>query len=1069
MKIMNRYDNNTDITEVATEDLEKMMLMIGHDEDTLKILRDEHGNENRYRNELIDYIIDFALERGFDDDQPYYNSLYWFFRGSQTNAEREAETEEFINGMMNIGYQPKIKHIGVPHAPKHTRPPVRYVDTDDYKRRQQKKVDDRFFNDLRSHPRVEYDPLTKLMRSTLNKKFVDSVRKESDQIKTSKVNYKQMLDKLIRERPILRPLPPGELLELKPYSLQLFEKNNRDLIDYFETFGHEFTSKNDEYLTVNKPNDEVKALAAYQMKKYHGSHIENKTRDKNPIVVYYLNEIHKLDDIFNYLENTVYKNERKPFKITFNLSGIFEIPKKLGDEITEYTYEDREICPTKYKNDSNIPILIQLNDELNRVKFYIESILFNYSTTESNVKLIYVTSIAFTVSRLVKVTGKVSLPKELVSSKMIIADNDDDGLCWYRFLSICLNPQLKNTKKYDLAKRTSAARKLLCMDHGVSYSTKPTKVAQSIINSFNGMSIEEMKESAMKNHINVNIYSYDKDSHCYDIQDQWYDESNQNTFNALLYSDGVVCHIMFIIDAEKLTKIFICPKCNSYVVRNENRHGSERMKKHMDHCDGKFHKKFIPERISEPYCPHILNHPVYEFCLAHDLEWKPQSLYMTYDFETMERKVDIKCGESTVINSELIPLSVSCCVKSSSDTLTEHFDARDKNFIPEWIKFMFKQSVKLVKDKIKFLSEMVHIDDIEKLHKLDRNLYTVTVFGYNSTRFDSNLFKEYLNYEYDNMKWTVDNTSLIGSPSAMKQFIIKWGMYGLRFIDAQSFVSGGTLKQFGEDFGGESNSDDDESNSVKDAADDDDNKKSKLVKGVFPYEAINSDNFDDVLKKSEPFSHDDFYSYLNQKNLLDDDGYEIYLKDSEKFKTRWDYLLSYNDNDVKMMIKPIDKLIEMNSKYGVDLLSNLSLSRNASEIKYAMAYKDFDPHVDYSIVNESNTFKPTLKWWEYKCDCYYKQDEEYNRKHKDSSRDLDKCVSVDDFESFMKMYNDPLLGKCHLCGEHFTYYNKPTLDRIDNEIGHELRNCKLACEVCNKIRSNSDLEVTRLRIQLKED
>ncbi|KAK8839370.1 hypothetical protein M9Y10_032306 [Tritrichomonas musculus] len=509
---MNRYDNNTDITEVATEDLEKMMLMIGHDEDTLKILRDEHGNENRYRNELIDYIIDFALERGFDDDQPYYNSLYWFFRGSQTNAEREAETEEFINGMMNIGYQPKIKHIGVPHAPKHTRPPVRYVDTDDYKRRQQKKVDDRFFNDLRSHPRVEYDPLTKLMRSTLNKKFVDSVRKESDQIKTSKVNYKQMLDKLIRERPILGPLPPGELLELKPYSLQLFEKNNRDLIDYFETFGHEFTSKNDEYLTVNKPNDEVKALAAYQMKKYHGSHIENKTRDKNPIVVYYLNEIHKLDDIFNYLENTVYKNERKPFKITFNLSGIFEIPKKLGDEITEYTYEDREICPTKYKNDSNIPILIQLNDELNRVK-------------------------------LVKVTGKVSLPKELVSSKMIIADNDDDGLCWYRFLSICLNPQLKNTKKYDLAKRTSAARKLLCMDHGVSYSTKPTKVAQSIINSFNGMSIEEMKESAMKNHINVNIYSYDKDSHCYDIQDQWYDESNQNTFNALLYSDGVVCHI----------------------------------------------------------------------------------------------------------------------------------------------------------------------------------------------------------------------------------------------------------------------------------------------------------------------------------------------------------------------------------------------------------------------------------------------------------------------------------------------------------------------------------------------
>ena len=648
-----------------------------------------------------------------------------------------------------------------------------------YQSGKQKREDNKFFKDLRLHPIIQHDPLSKLVRNMLGKKFTDNINKESSQIKTSKVNYRMMLDKLITERPILRPLPPGELLELKPYSKQLFEKNNEDLIDYFKTFGHDFKSKSNEYLTINEPNDEIKALAAFRNKKYHGTHIENKILKKNPIVVYYLNEIHKLEDIFNYLENTVYKNERKPFKITFNLSGVFETPKNNGDFITEYTYEEREINTTKYNNDNNIPILIQLNDELNRVKYYIESVLFNYSTTESNVKLIYVTSISFTISRLVKVTGKVSLPDEIVRSKLIITDNDDDGLCWYRFLSICLDPKFGNTKKYDLTKRTSAARKLLCMDHGVSYSTKPTKAAKSIIDSFKGMPLEEMKESAMKNHINVNIYNYDKDTHRYDIQEQWHDEANDNTYDALLYSDGMVCHIMYIINAEKLTNIFICPKCKSYVVRDENRHGSERMKKHIVHCDGKFHKKYIPERISEPYCPHILNHPVYEYCLAHDLEWKPQKLYMTYDFETMEHKVDIKSGKSTVINSELIPLSVSCCVKSSSSTLTEHFDARDDNFIPEWIKFMFTQSVTLVKDKIKFLSEMVHIDDIEKLHKLDRNLYTVTVFGFNSARFDSNLFKEYLNYEYGDMKWNVDNTSLIGSPSAMKQFIIKWGMYGL--------------------------------------------------------------------------------------------------------------------------------------------------------------------------------------------------------------------------------------------------------------------------------------------------
>ena len=78
--------------------------------------------------------------------------------------------------------------------------------------------------------------------------------------------------------------------------------------------------------------------------------------------------------------------------------------------------------------------------------------------------------------------------------------------------------------------------------------------------------------------------------------------------------------------------------------------------------------------------------------------------------------------------------------------------------------------------------------------------------GFNSARFDSNLFKEYLNYRFDNVEWSVDNTSLIGTTSAMKQVVIKKGIYGLRFIDAQAFVSGGSLKQFGIYFGGESNS-----------------------------------------------------------------------------------------------------------------------------------------------------------------------------------------------------------------------------------------------------------------------
>ena len=87
--------------------------------------------------------------------------------------------------------------------------------------------------------------------------------------------------------------------------------------------------------------------------------------------------------------------------------------------------------------------------------------------------------------------------------------------------------------------------------------------------------------------------------------------------------------------------------------------------------------------------------------------------------------------------------------------------------------------------------------------------------------------------------------------------------------------------------------------------------------------------------------------------------------------------------------------------------------------------------------------------------------------HKDKQRNLDKCVSESDYERFVKMFNE-CEHCCYLCGERFTTENKPTLDRINNDIGHEITNCKLACVECNKLRSREDADITRLRIQLKQ-
>ena len=70
------------------------------------------------------------------------------------------------------------------------------------------------------------------------------------------------------------------------------------------------------------------------------------------------------------------------------------------------------------------------------------------------------------------------------------------------------------------------------------------------------------------------------------------------------------------------------------------------------------------------------------------------------------------------------------------------------------------------------------------------------------------------------------------------------------------------------------------------------------------------------------------------------------------------------------MIKPIDKLIEFNGQYNVDFISNISLSKNAASIKYGLAYKDFNPNVDYDVINKVNTFKPSRNWWTLKCSNY---------------------------------------------------------------------------------------------------
>ena len=124
----------------------------------------------------------------------------------------------------------------------------------------------------------------------------------------------------------------------------------------------------------------------------------------------------------------------------------------------------------------------------------------------------------------------------------------------------------------------------------------------------------------------------------------------------------------------------------------------------------------------------------------------------------------------------------------------------------------------------------------------------------------------------------------------------------------------------------------------------DDELKKELQKGVFPHDAINALNYEEVLSNTEPFSQKDFHDKLTNSDISDKD-YKAYLEDTKQFSNRWEYLKHYNIRDTECMINPIDNIIKLNWEHKVDTLFNHSLSSNAASIKYSNTYKDFDPNI----------------------------------------------------------------------------------------------------------------------------
>ncbi|KAA6377211.1 MAG: hypothetical protein EZS28_027262 [Streblomastix strix] len=479
---------------------------------------------------------------------------------------------------------------------------------------------------------------------------------------------------------------------------------------------------------------------------------------------------------------------------------------------------------------------------------------------------------------------------------------------------------------------------------------------------------------------------------------------------------------MYISDVEALTEFRYSNICHKQVFRIGDTNLQQSIRNHMKKCQKngwKIMKKVILEKYAKPFVPHILSNKTYNYLLANNLThlFKPTRYYITYDIETLEKKVNEKFGDSSQVTATLIPYTIASTVKLSSGIHSCYYDIRTEDFLDKRLKQVFEEAKQVKKDN-KYIDETIP------------QYYEVPVIRFNSAKFDASIL-------FKNLKskdWTI--SKYLGQNTIAKQIIVKHqsSSIQLRFVDFKIYSMQHKLKDAEKYFG-----------------------NGQYKKGRFPHEFINTNNYMNQLNKCEPFPIEAFDNKLRNKKLSEV-KYKEYLVEAAKHKSRWDYLKHYNILDTRVLTEPIDYLIELMFKYKVDMLGNISMSQCSNAIKYSMANNGFNINGDQNCESTDKSIEITQNYWRAKVHSYIEQN---SKKGRDSSNN----VTIDDQDYFKEKFKNQ---RCHMCNVRFTWKIRPTLDRIDNSKDHQKDNVIPCCLYCNVCKANRDERQMKLKVQLKK-
>jgi hypothetical protein len=564
-----------------------------------------------------------------------------------------------------------------------------------------------------------------------------------------------------------------------------------------------------------------------------------------------------------------------------------------------------------------------------------------------------------------------------------------------------------------------------------------------------------------------------------------------------------IFHVIYLKDLNFLN-IRVCEKCQ-YCVFDMSRYGFEGNNiKYYDHikkCTGKRpEKRLRVSKLELPICPGMLYNNTWLFLKGHNKmdQWKPDQYFGVFDLETVETPLEpVQLEEMTIENLDLSELeelvqletamevkeeensdilnvkrdvlessekekedvmksylkkrkskktkilstlntiAVASAYKTKSGIIETYHDIREgPDFLRMWMMEVVKYSKIIYKDNL--------YDDEEIPHKRE-----AVIFGYNSSKFDTNLLFKELHNPPD---WNI--TTVIGDVCNFKEVIVEIPYEEekeLKHLDHDEIEEVDENIEIPIDDDEDETSEDENEQSIEEvpevieeALDGESEKKEKKrkpevlqikfldaknfstpmpladfvktytdepveendMKGVFPYEYLHSYDFAEKLQRTRPFPQEAFDNSMKHTKMTDEE-YSKFLNDwdylKDEFRTNeicgWDYLQYYNRQDVRIMIKPITFLINVWARFNINMLSFMTLASCAQAVKYYFHYKGMDINKNYVIEDGVlPNFELSMEWLEMKCKGYKSQDERRDRTTEDNIKPDAVCYVQGDLQ-----------------------------------------------------------------------